>query len=373
MNNRWTGGQYSIFRIVFGIYLLLYLLYLIPSKEMISNASKSSLFIVFDDPLFIIGFITSAAIASIFLLLGCRDRIAALWIWSVLACLFGCNPRIANSALSYTGWILLAHIFITSAPFGSLAARGRTNPAGDWIMHKTIFTAAWIILAVSYGYRGYTKLLNPSWTTGESLNSMLWITLSAELLFAPLALISRLRPLLWSGMLLMQFAFAFLLNLLDFTVAMILFHILTFDPAWIRPKKSTGREILYYDGQCGLCHAVIRFLLAEDQDAIFKFAPLQSKAFEQSLSQDERNKLPDSIVLLTGNGRILTLSSAVIYLLVRLGGLWRIFGEILQLIPRLLRDSSYNFIGSIRHKLFTQPNSTCPLITKHLRTRFLSS
>ncbi len=146
---------------------------------------------------------------------------------------------------------------------------------------------------------------------------------------------------------------------------------LRFDPAWIRPKKATGQAVLYYDGRCGLCHRVIRFLLAKDKSALFKFSPLQSKAFEQALPQKERDKLPDSIVLLLENGKILTLSSAVIYLLVQLGGMWRVLGIMLWPIPKFIRDFGYNFIGSIRYKLFKRPEDTCPPIPNHLRTRFL--
>jgi predicted DCC family thiol-disulfide oxidoreductase YuxK len=55
-------------------------------------------------------------------------------------------------------------------------------------------------------------------------------------------------------------------------------------------------------------------------------------------------------------------SDAVIVLLAYLGGLWRILGIILNLIPRLLRDWGYDCIGHFRYKIFGKTTGICPLI-----------
>jgi predicted DCC family thiol-disulfide oxidoreductase YuxK len=411
MSNAWTGGQYSVFRILFGIYLLVHFSYLAPwggevfsATGMIPNGSDSPLLylfpnilIVFDSSVFVTGFILSAAVASLFFMTGYKDRIAAIWIWYVLACLLGRNPLIANPSLPYAGWMLLAHLFIPKAPYGSLEARGRAEPSGNWSMPKEVFLAAWIILSVSYSYSGYTKLLSPSWVAGDNISYVLnnplardyflrdfflwlppiclkiltWTVLYVELIFAPLALIKILRPLLWLAMLIIQFGFAFLLNFPDLTAAMILFHIFTFNPAWIKSRKSIRSEILYYDGYCGLCHRVIRFLLAEDKEKIFKFSPLQGEYFQKIFPKDQRDNLPDSIVLITTDQRMLTRSTAVIYLLMHLGGMWVVMGVMLWMIPKYIRDAGYNVVGSIRYNLFKKTEETCPFISAELRDRFL--
>jgi predicted DCC family thiol-disulfide oxidoreductase YuxK len=411
MTNSWTGGQYSVFRILLGGYLFVHFLQLLPWSEelfsstgMLARGSDSPILHLFpnilaliDSPHFVMGFVASAGISSIFLILGYKDRLAALWMWYVLACLFGRNPLIANPSLPYVGWMLLAHLFIPSAPYGSLEARGRINPSGNWKMPKLIFTAAWIILAITYSYSGYTKLLSPSWVEGENINYVInnplardyflrdfflwfppiflkiltWTVLYVELLFAPLSLSSRLRPILWFAMLLIQFGFAFLLNFFDLTAAMLLFHMLTFDPAWLGQKDQKDKEILFYDGDCGLCHRVIRFLLAEDSKKVFQFSPLKGSRFQELFSQEQRLKFPDSIVLVTDSGQTRTRSSAVVYLLSRLGGLWCILGAILWLMPVFIRDAGYNFVGKIRLNLFKSPSSSCPIVSENLRDRFL--
>lgn len=236
-NNGWTGGQYSLFRILFGIYLIVHFVHLLPwaaevfsSQGMVPKASSSPLityfpniFFLFDQPLFVQIIVTLAVIAAVFFTLGYKDKIAAIFIWLTLASLFSRNPLIANPSLPYTGWMLLAHCAMPRAPYGSCLAFSRENPSGEWFMPQQIFIAIWVVLSLSYSYSGYTKMLSPSWMAGNNITYVLqnplardyflrdfflwlppivlqlltWTVLYVELLFAPLALIKKMRPLLW--------------------------------------------------------------------------------------------------------------------------------------------------------------------------------
>lgn len=411
LKNGWTGGQYSFFRALLGLYLVIHFMDLLPwaaevfsSQGMLADGSLSPLihlfpniFLLNDAPLFVQGVIVSGMAAAFFFMMGHKDKMAALWALYVLACLFGRNPLIANPALPYLGFMLLAHVFIPSAAYGSYAARGRADLSGGWVMPKDVFTAAWIVLALSYTYSGYTKLLSPSWVAGENINYVLsnplardyflrdlllwlppvflkvltWSVLYIELLFAPLALIPRLRPFLWGLMALIQMGFACLLNFFDLTAVMLLFHLFTFDPAWIKGKVVTGKPVLFYDGQCGLCHAVVRFLLAEDKAGQISLSPLQGKAFSQKIPESQRKGLPDSIVLKLEDGSLHIKSSAVAILLFSLGGLWRPLGHFLWMVPRSWRDFGYSSVGNIRKKLFKTPEGLCPIVSPELRSRFI--
>lgn len=412
MNSAWTGGQYSAFRALFGAYLFVHFAHLLPwsaevfsSAGMLPEAALSPLASIFpnvlawlDAPWFVAVLLASAAGAAIAFTAGWRDKWAALWMWYVLACLFGRNPLIANPALPYVGWMLLAHLFVPSAPYGSLAARGRADPAGQWRFPREVFLAGWIVLALSYSYSGYTKLLSPSWVDGHTLAYVLqnplardyflrdfilwlpswipqlvtWFILWIEFLFGPLALVRGLRPWLWGGMLFVQFGFAFLLNFADLTIPMLLFHFFTFDPAWTRPKAATGDETIYYDGHCGLCHRVVRFVLAEDRSRAFTLGPLQGVAFAAALAPERRAALPDSFVVHAADGALLLRSTAAAHILERLGGIWRVAGWLLRAVPPAIRDAAYDTVGRRRHRLFARPDALCPLTPAHLRERFLS-
>lgn len=166
-----------------------------------------------------------------------------------------------------------------------------------------------------------------------------------------------------------QCGFAFLLNFFDLTAPMLLFHMLAFNPAWIKPVLLSKNSILFYDGHCSLCHGCVRFMLAEAKVQQLKFSALQGKLFQESFIGKTREELPDSIVLIDGK-QIFIKSDAVARLLISLGGFWRIVGTILYLIPKQIRDWGYSVIGSSRYKLFGSSTAVCPVLPKTLHERF---
>jgi predicted DCC family thiol-disulfide oxidoreductase YuxK len=133
----------------------------------------------------------------------------------------------------------------------------------------------------------------------------------------------------------------------------------------------TEPEVLFYDGGCGLCHRAVRFVLAADRAERFRFAPLQGETFRERIPEGQRAGLPDSLVLRTAEGAILTRSSATLHVLRRLGGPWRALAAQGGLVPRPLRDARYDLIARIRLRLFARPDDFCPLVPKELRSRFL--
>lgn len=407
----WTGGQYSLFRLSFGAYLLIHFTDLLPwGRELFSNrgaladgATSPLLYLfpnilgLYDAPWFVSALLIVATAASVCFAIGLCDRPAALMQWYVLACLFGRNPLIANPAMPFVGWMLLAHVFLPTAPFGSLAARGRVDPRGGWHMPPAIYSAAWIVMALAYSYSGYTKLISPSWVDGSALMRVLenplarptflrdlflalppfflglatWGGLALELLYAPLALFRRLRPWIWIAMVLMHLGLLTLVDFADLTFGMLLLHFFTFDPAWIAPKTAGENVTVYYDGHCGLCHGFVRFVLAEDRDGnTIGFSPLQGDRFAAAVPPSESAGLPDSVVVQIADGRLLVRSCAVLEIARRLGGLWRAIAILAGCMPNRLLDAVYNFIANIRRRIFAEPADACPLLPPGLRGRF---
>jgi predicted DCC family thiol-disulfide oxidoreductase YuxK len=128
---------------------------------------------------------------------------------------------------------------------------------------------------------------------------------------------------------------------------------------------------VFYDGHCGLCHGTVRWLVRADADGSrFHFAPLDSSTFRAAVPAPQRTALPDSFVVLTGDGRLLLRSEAVIHLLGRLGGVWRLMGAVLSWVPAPLRDAVYDGVARVRHKWFTRPPDVCPVVPPELRSRF---
>jgi len=410
MKNGWTRGQFRIFRVTFGLYLLYHFLSLLPwgtelfsLRGVLPQGAMSplfrlfpNLFLLWDSPRFVQACLLAAAIFSALLTIGKFDRVMAVLVWYVWASLYGRNPLIGNPSLPFIGWLLLAYALIPSLSDRKELA-STSEDTGSWKMPVDIYAAAWILMAVAYSYSGYNKLISPSWMDGSALRHVLsnplardtvvrtsllalpalwlkaatWAALSLELSFAPLAIFRRLRPFLWLAMVGLHLGLLVLVNFSDLTVGMLILHFFTFDPAWILSPKPAGQPI-FYDGHCGLCHGLVRFVLSEDQSADpFSFAPLQGEAIKQSITEGARAGLPDSVVVVEQNKNVLTRSTAVIYVLKRLGGLWFLGGAMLSLIPRALRDVGYDAIASVRKRIFGTTEEVCPLLPRALRARFL--
>ena len=135
--------------------------------------------------------------------------------------------------------------------------------------------------------------------------------------------------------------------------------------------SAPGRSMVFYDGGCGLCHRTVRFAIARDPDGSrFRFAALGSHAFRRLVPDGVRAGLPDSLVLLASDGACLTRSEAVIHLLERIGGPWRLLAGLLGLVPRRIRDAAYDAVARARHRLFRRPLDACPVTPPALRARF---
>ncbi len=142
----------------------------------------------------------------------------------------------------------------------------------------------------------------------------------------------------------------------------------------VTPGDEIGaREVLFYDGYCGLCHRAVRFVLARDPAGDrFCFAPLGGELFRALVGESERAGLPDSLVLRAVGGALLPRSAAVLHILRRLGGLWAIAAFLARLVPAAVWDTLYDSIARVRYRLFARPPGTCPVVPAHLRSRFLA-
>ena len=329
MKNGWTGGQYSLYRVIAGVYWLIH--FVVQIRNAPALFDLATLLVVI------------AAVASLFFIAGLYDRIAAIVMWSAL---------IANASLPFAGWFLLAHALLPRAPYGSLAARGRVDPRGKWSMPAPIFAALWVVMSLRYAYDGYTTLLDPSRNDGATM-----FYGAVALLYAPLALFRRVRPWLWLAMLLMQLGLMVLSDFTDLGVGMIVLHLFTFDPAWVPRRVPATTDRVLYDGSCGLCHRSVRFLIAEDvSGTAFVYAPQEGGGA--------------TIIVETADGRTLTRSDAVVHMMHRLGGLWRAIAVPFALLPGPIRDAGYDFVARIRYRIFGKTKDACPLMPPELRSRF---
>ena len=150
----WTGGQYSIFRVLLGGFLL-------------SHFVQLSLW-AWDLPSgFVLAVTLVAAVASLLFIVGIADRWAALFLGLALVYLYGRNPALPKASVTPLVWMLLAHLLMRKAPYGSLAARGRPDPGAGWRFPAALVLGTWLLLAWSYLLAGQFLKFGPQTVAGS--------------------------------------------------------------------------------------------------------------------------------------------------------------------------------------------------------------
>jgi len=128
-------------------------------------------------------------------------------------------------------------------------------------------------------------------------------------------------------------------------------------------------ETVYYDGSCGLCHRLVLLTLRLDRRGYFRFAPLHGETFQASVTPEAATALPDSIVVQTADGHLLTRSRALAHIFQRSG--WPVLAWPLLALPRALADHLYDWVAVRRKRWFAPPAEVCPVVPEFLRSRFL--
>jgi predicted DCC family thiol-disulfide oxidoreductase YuxK len=116
-----------------------------------------------------------------------------------------------------------------------------------------------------------------------------------------------------------------------------------------------GLTRLFYDGSCAFCGGAVRFLAKRVRTRDIRFAPMGGRTFARLALAEARKDLPDSLLVLTAQGRLLVRSEAVVHLLGRMGPAWRLLGVLISWIPAGLRDRAYDWVAQRRRP------GVCPL------------
>jgi predicted DCC family thiol-disulfide oxidoreductase YuxK len=136
-----------------------------------------------------------------------------------------------------------------------------------------------------------------------------------------------------------------------------------------------GGTVLFYDGVCGLCNRLLRFVMRRDRRGAIRFAPLQSAYAVETLARHGKDAARlDTVYVLVGGGageRVLAQSRAILHVLRELGGGWRIFAAIVGVLPTVVLNVGYRFVARIRYRLFGKYEA-CQLPSPEERARFVA-
>jgi predicted DCC family thiol-disulfide oxidoreductase YuxK len=419
----WTGGQWSVARYVLGLWLALRLAAWLPGWR--ENFGASRAFAarfpwIFDEqardtgpllgvvpnvldwvdaPAFGGALALLAVVAALLLAFGWRARIAALLLAYLMPCLAAHQPLLALPSTPWVVLVLLCLAAVPKAPFLSVDARKRLDPGGGFVVPKQTFHAMWLLLVLGSALALIDHLRDPAWRDGSAmvrlvdrpgalvailaraglaippalLRPFAWALMAAEVAICAVALKAKgpSRALGFGAVALTRAAVLVLGGGDRRDEALLMVQLFAFDPGWLRAAPPNPRAHLFFDGSCGMCHRFVRFVLAEDCRAHFLVSPLQGRTITELIDASTRAGLPDSLVLREPDGAVHVRSAAVVAVLARLGGLWRLAALVLEVVPRVLRDRGYDAVARVRRRWFKTPAGACPLLPPALRARFL--
>lgn len=192
----------------------------------------------------------------------------------------------------------------------------------------------------------------------------------AELL-SPLCLLDRRMRYAWLAVIVpFHVATLFTMNLLFWENLLLIAVFMTGLPYALvpRPASRESGPVLFFDGECGLCHGFVQALLRRDAAGALLYAPLQGETARVQLPPLPPDRLTWSIVLLDDRG-VHQGSDAVLRALRRLGGAWS-FAGLGLLVPRPVREAVYRFVAARRYEWFG-PARACLLPTGATQGRIL--
>ncbi len=127
-------------------------------------------------------------------------------------------------------------------------------------------------------------------------------------------------------------------------------------------------NVLFFDGFCVLCSGTVRLLIKIDKKRILKYSSLQGNLAKVTL--DSRHFGSNESVVFWEEGVFYERSEAVIRILVRLGGAYKIAGFALRIFPFFALNFLYSFIARNRFRIFGK-NDSCLVPTTENRDRFI--
>ena len=130
------------------------------------------------------------------------------------------------------------------------------------------------------------------------------------------------------------------------------------------PKKN----IIFFDGVCGVCNFFVDFIIQRDPDCIFSFSPLQGETAQALLPQQKVHDM-NSLVYYC-DGQFFERSTAALKILNQLGPFWSLFSQFSFFVPLIARDWIYDRVAKHRYSLFGKKES-CRIPTSKERKRFL--
>lgn len=146
------------------------------------------------------------------------------------------------------------------------------------------------------------------------------------------------------------------------------------DTAQLHYLPPVTHPVLVFDGVCGLCNRVVRWILQRDRAGQLRFASQQGPAGRALLQQHGYGVSgPDAVVLFEPGAagvQVTTGARAILRVLQRLGPGYRLLAAMLSIIPDAVLGWFYRAVAQRRYRWFGRLEA-CRMPAPAERERFL--
>lgn len=138
--------------------------------------------------------------------------------------------------------------------------------------------------------------------------------------------------------------------------------------------QATGSHLILFDGVCGLCNGMVRFVLAHDHRHLFDFAPLESRIARRMLERVPSSARHDDTFYVVPHyhspgSAPLAKSAAAVYVAQHLSAPWR-WLALARALPHRVLDWLYDGVARRRYAVFGRYD-VCPMPKPEHRARFV--
>jgi predicted DCC family thiol-disulfide oxidoreductase YuxK len=142
-----------------------------------------------------------------------------------------------------------------------------------------------------------------------------------------------------------------------------------------RDPTAAGGLLLLFDGRCGLCNRLVRFVLERDRRDRFTFAPLQSRVAAEILARHGRDARDlDTFCIVRDRGlateSVTAKGRATLLVLRTIGGAWAA-ASVFGVLPTAVLDFAYDRVAKNRVRLFGRTDA-CLVPSERDRAKFVT-
>lgn len=128
-------------------------------------------------------------------------------------------------------------------------------------------------------------------------------------------------------------------------------------------------RLVFYDGECGLCHRAVRFLVRLDRERLLRYAPLTGETAERARAALAHFPKSIDTLVFVDHGRVFVRSQAVLRAAAYGSTAFRVLAAI-GWLARPVADLMYRVVAQVRRGVFGRADA-CEVPAPEARHLFL--